>query len=44
MIQLRERFRGVYTDLEDLICRFKTIGVIKNDTIFDENNLLHFKK
>ena len=28
---------------EDLnLRRFKTIGVIKNDSIFDENNLLHF--
>ena len=25
------------------LSRFKTIGVIKNDAIFDENNLLHFE-
>ena len=37
-------FEEFYTDLEDLnLSRFKTIGVIKNDAIFDENNLLHFE-
>jgi len=37
-------FEEFYTDLEDLnLSRFKTIGVIKNDAIFEENNLLHFE-
>ena len=37
-------FEEFYTDLEDLnLSRFKTIGVIKNDAVFDENNLLHFE-
>ena len=45
VIQLERKIsRSFIADLEDLnLSRFKTIGVIKNDAIFDENNLLHFE-
>ena len=40
VIQLERKISRVLYRFEDLnLSRFKTIGVIKNDAVFDENNL-----